>query len=570
VLEAGRRFDTSSLPRTSWDVRRFLWAPFLGCFGIQRVHFLRDVVVLAGAGVGGGSLNYANTLYEPMVGFYDDRQWADLADWRSELAPHYDQAKRMLGATENPVMTPADQALLEVAGDMGVAASFRMAPVGVAFGPAGTPPGATLGDPYFAGAGPSRRSCLQCGECMTGCRHGAKNTLLTNYLYLAERAGAVVIPLTTARSVQPIAGGGWEVGTVATGWPGAWRRRRQLRAEHVVLAAGAFGTQQLLHAMVMEARLPDLSPRLGQLTRTNSESLLGAIVARRRPHPDFSRGVAITSSFHPEPGTHVEPVRYGRGSNMMGLFGTLLVDGPDGSETRRPGWRRLLGAVARQPMAFVHQLDLRAWSERTVIALVMQARDNSMTVSAQRRGMGGYRLTTRQGHGQPNPTWLPVGHDVARRLAAKIGGGPSGTWGEIFGVPMTAHFLGGCAIGASASEGVIDQWHRVFGYPGLHVVDGSAMPANPGVNPSLTITAMAERAFAYWPNRGETDPRPAPAPGQTGWPPPSPARTAPGATPAAPAPVPPRWPVVPAGAPGELRPAREPNASERHGRSWRR
>jgi cholesterol oxidase len=396
---------------------------------------------------------------------------------------------------------------------------------------------------------------------MTGCRHGAKNTLLTNYLYLAERAGAVVIPLTTARSVRPIAGGGWEVGAVATGWSVAWRRRRRLRAEHVVLAAGVLGTQQLLHAMVMEAKLPDLSPRLGQLTRTNSESLLGAIVARRRPHPDFSRGVSITSSFYPEPGTHVEPVRYGRGSNLMGLFGTLLVDGPDGSETRPPGGRRFLRAVARQPMAFVHQLDLRAWSERTVIALVMQARDNSLTVLARRRLMGGYRLTTRQGHGRPNPTWLPLGHDVARRLAAKIGGVPSGTWGELFGVPMTAHFLGGCAIGASAAEGVIDQWHRVFGYPGLHVVDGSAMPANPGVNPSLTITAMAERAFAYWPNHGETDPRPAPVGGQTATPPASAARTAPGATPCRPGPVFPRRPIVPAGAPGELVAARDPSAN---------
>ncbi len=332
---------------------------------------------------------------------------------------------------------------------------------------------------------------------MTGCRHGAKNTLLVNYLYLAERAGAVVVPMTTARSVQPMAGGGWEVGTVATGWSGVGGRGRRLRAEHVVLAAGAFGTQQLLHAMVMEAKLPDLSSRLGRLTRTNSESLLGAVAARGRPGPDFSRGIAITSSFYPEPGTHVEPVRYGRGSNMMGLFGTLLVDGPHGSETRHPGWRRFLRAVARQPLAFFRQLDLRAWSERTVIALVMQARDNSLTVSAQPRLLGGYRLKTRQGHGRPNPTWLPVGHDVARVLAAKIGGRPSGTWGEIFGVPMTAHFLGGCAIGASATEGVIDQWHRVFGYQGLHIVDGSAMPANPGVNPSLTITAMAERAFAY-------------------------------------------------------------------------
>jgi cholesterol oxidase len=549
VLEAGRRFDASSLPRTSWDIRRFLWAPFLGCFGIQRVHFLRDVVVLAGAGVGGGSLNYANTLYEPTVGFYDDPQWAGLADWRSELAPFYDQAKRMLGATENPSLTPADQAMREVAGEMGASHTFRMAPVGVAFGPPGTPPGTQLGDPYFAGAGPARRSCLECGECMTGCRHGAKNTLLTNYLYLAERAGAVVLPLTTAGSVQPVAGGGWEVGAVATGWAGAWRRRRLLRAEHVVLAAGAFGTQKLLQGMVLQSKLPRLSPRLGQLTRTNSESLLGAVAPLRRPHPDFSRGVAITSSFHPEPGTHVEPVRYGKGSNLMGLFGTLLVDGPaglvdgpDGRDGARRGWGRLARAVARHPLAFVGQFDLRAWSERTVIALVMQAQDNSLSVYAERRPLTGCRLKTRPGHGRPNPTWLPVGHDVVRRLASRIGGNPSGTWGEVFGVPMTAHFLGGCAIGASVSDGVVDQWHRVFGYPGLHIVDGSAVPANPGVNPALTITALAERAFAFWPNRGGPDPRP-----PLGQPVPVPG----------PGVVVPRWPVVPAGAAGELRLAKK-------------
>jgi cholesterol oxidase len=486
-LEAGRRFDASSLPRTSWDIRRFLWAPLLGCFGIQRVHFLRHVVVLAGAGVGGGSLNYANTLCEPMeAGFYDDPQWAALADWRSELAPYYDQAKRMLGATENPTMTPSDEAMLEVASEMGVAGSFQMASVGVTFGPPGTLPGAPLADPYFAGAGPSRRSCLECGECMTGCRHGAKNTLPTNYLYLAERAGAVIMPLTTARSVQPGAEGGWEVGTVATGWSGAWRRRRLLRSQHVVLAAGAFGTQQLLHAMAMEAKLPDLS----------------------------------------------------------------WVDGPDGERTRPPGWWRFLRAVVRQPGAFFRQFDLRAWSERTVIALIMQSRDNSLSVSARRRLLGGCRLTTRQAHGRPNPAWLPVGHDVARRLAARNGGSPSGTWGEIFGVPMTAHFLGGCAIGASAADGVIDQWHRVFGYEGLHVVDGSAMPANPGVNPSLTITAMAERAFAYWPNRGQADPRPAPVRGRLATP------TLPPTTQAWPHPVFPYRPVVPAGAAGELRQAR--------------
>jgi cholesterol oxidase len=560
VLEAGRRFDPSTLPRSSWDVRRFLWAPRLGCFGIQRIHFLRHVVVLAGAGVGGGSLNYANTLYEPLDAFYADPQWSSLADWRRVLAPYYDQAKRMLGVTTNPFLTPADEAMQAVAAQMGAAETFRMAPVGVLFGPPGSPVGAAVGDPFFGGAGPGRRTCVQCGECMTGCRWGAKNTLLTNYLYLAERAGATVVPLTTVRSLQPLAGGGWRVATAPTGWRRSGHpdrgHRRSLTAEHVVLAAGTYGTQRLLHGLALAGGLPKLSPRLGSLTRTNSESLLGAVVPHGRRHPDFSRGVAITSSFYPEPGAHVEPVRYGHGSNAMGLLGTLLVDGlgavagategtggsegPGGSEgAGGPGWRRLLSAVARQPGALGRQLDVRSWSERTVIALVMQARDNSLTLFAKRGWFGGARLSSRQGHGQPNPSWLPVGHEVVRRLATQMGGEPAGTWGEIFGVPMTAHFLGGCVMGASPAEGVVDPWHRAYGYQGLHIVDGSAVPANPGVNPALTITALAERAFSHWPNRGEADPRP--APGELG-------RRVDDIDV-----IEPRAPAVPRGAPGELR-----------------
>ena len=383
VLEAGRRFDAATLPRSSWDVRRFLWAPLLGCLGVQRVHFLRDVVVLAGAGVGGGSLNYANTLYEPLPAFYEDPQWAGIADWRSELAPYYAQAKRVLGVVDNPSLTPADEAMRAVAVEMGVGATFRTTPVGVFFGPPGSQPGASHADPFFGGAGPARQVCRQCGECMTGCRYGAKNTLLTNYLHLAERAGAVVVPLTTVRSLEPRSGGGWLVGTDRTTKFGAGPRlagRGTLTAGQVVLAAGALGTQKLLQTMALEGKLPELSPRLGELTRTNSESLLGSTVPSGRPHPDFSRSVAITSSFFPEPGTHAEPVRYGHGSNMMGLFGTLLVSG----RSHGPSWASWLATAVRDPRALLRSLDLRAWSERTVIALVMQSHDNSLTLSAKR------------------------------------------------------------------------------------------------------------------------------------------------------------------------------------------
>jgi cholesterol oxidase len=498
VLEAGRRFADDEFARTSWDVRKFLWAPRLGCLGIQRIHRLPDVTVLAGAGVGGGSLVYANTLYPPDDAFYDDPQWCDVADWRTELAPHLETARRMLGVVTNPTVTPSDEVMREVAQQMGVGHTFRLTPVGVFFGEG---PGVRSPDPFFGGAGPERTGCLQCGSCMTGCRYGAKNTLPKNYLWLAEGAGAEVLPLTTVTAVRPL-GDGWAVDTARTG---AWRARRTARtvtAGQVVLAAGTYGTQRLLHRMRDTGRLRNLSPRLGELTRTNSESLLGA-TTKRRGWVDYSRGVAITSSFRPEPETHVEPVRYGAGSNLMGLLSTVLTDG-GGPRARALTW---LAELARHPVRAARTLWVRGWSQRTVIALVMQSLDNSLVVSG-RRGLLGWRLTSRHGHGEPNPTWIPAGNEAVRRMAAVMGGEPGGSWLDLTGSPVTAHFLGGVTIGADAEHGVVDGWHRVFGHPGLHVVDGSTVSANVGANPSLTITAQAERAMAFWPVRGEPDPRP--------------------------------------------------------------
>lgn len=497
VLEAGRRFSDEELPRTSWELRKFLWAPALGFFGMQRIHLLRNVAILAGSGVGGGSLVYANTLYEPPEAFFRDPAWADITDWRAELAPYYARAKRMLGVNLNPTMTPADEVMKAVAEEMGAGDTFHPTPVGVFFGE----PGKEVPDPYFGGAGPSRRGCIQCGECMTGCRHGAKNKLTVNYLYLAERRGAQVFPLRTVTAIRP-EGEGYVVETLRTGPPIGRRERATFRAGQVVLAAGTYGTQQLLHRMVASGDLPHLSPMLGRLTRTNSESLAGS--TSRRRDVDYTRGVAITSSFHPDPHTHVEPVRYGRGSNAMGLLATLATEGGG----RPPRWLTWCGQVLRHPVQFARTFDLRHWSERTIIALTMQSLDNSITVVPRRRLRGGIRLSSRQGHGAPNPTWLPVAGEVARRIAARIGGHPGGTVTEIVNVPMTAHFIGGCPIGASAATGVVDPYHRAFGHSGLHVVDGSTVCANPGVNPSLTITAQAERAMAFWPNRGGDDPRP--------------------------------------------------------------
>ncbi len=532
VLEAGARFDDDDFAATSWDLPRFLFAPALGCYGIQRIHALSDCLVLAGAGVGGGSLVYANTLYEPPDAFYDDPGWRDLTDWKAELAPHYDQARRMLGVVTNPLRTPADDLMERVATDLGVQDTFRPTPVGVLFGDPGRPGGDRVEDPFFGGAGPSRRTCQACGECMTGCRHGAKNTLVKNYLHLAERLGVKVLPLTTVTRVRPRAGGGYEV-TVRYTKARLSRPAvtRVLTAEHVVLAAGALGTQRLLHRMRDEGHLPSLSARLGHLSRTNSESILGAVAPDRSV--DYSTGVAITSSFHPDPDTHVEPVRYGRGSNAMALLQTALVDW----DSDGPSLRAWLRALWRQRRDLARAIDLRHWSERTVIALVMQSLDNSITTSGRRRRVTRrWQLTSRQGHGTPNPTWIPAGHDVTRRMADLLGGVPGGSVGEPFKMPLTAHFIGGCAIGAGPDTGVVDGYQRAFGHPGLHVVDGSAVSANLGVNPSLTITAQAERAMSFWPNRGEPDPRPPLG---------SPYRRL--------GPVPPRSPAVPAQAPGALR-----------------
>ncbi|GAA1151168.1 GMC oxidoreductase [Ornithinicoccus hortensis] len=532
VLEAGARFADEDFARTSFDLRRYLFRPGLGCYGIQRIDVLDDVMVLSGAGVGGGSLVYANTLYEPLQEFYDDPQWRHITDWRSELAPYYDQAARMLGVVPNPRHTPADVVLQQVAGEMGVGDTFRAAPVGVCFGPAGAAPGETVPDPYFGGAGPSRAACRQCGECMTGCRHNAKNTLVKNYLHLAEGLGAQVRPLTTVTRVRPTATG-YQV-TVRDTRP-LRRGTRVLRADQVVLAASALGTQRLLHTMKRTGDLPDLSARLGELSRTNSESIIGAMrPAGSGPgHPDFSEGVAITSSFHPDAQTHVEPVRYGHGSNAMSLLQTVLTDG----DTGRPRWQEWLRQLWRQRRALLDLYDLRHWSERTVIALVMQSLDNSVTTYPRRsRLTRRWVLGTRQGHGAANPSWIPAGNEAVRRIARIVGGRPGGNIGEQFDRPLTAHFLGGCVIGEDAAHGVIDPYHRVHGYPGLHVVDGSAVSANLGVNPSLTITAQAERAMALWPNRGEPDPRPEP-----------------GEPYAVTRPVPPVRPAVPGPAPGALR-----------------
>ena len=532
VIEAGARFEDDDLPETSFETSKYLFRPEVGCYGIQRIDALRDCLIVSGAGVGGGSLVYANTLYEPLPAFYDDPQWSHITDWRTELAPYYDQAKRMLGVVENPLRTPSDEVMEKVATEMGVADTFHPTPVGVFFGGPGAGMGQAVDDPFFGGAGPERRTCTGCGSCMTGCRHNAKNTLVKNYLYLAERNGARVMPLTTVTRVRPRDGGGYDVHVRYTkAKVDRAISRRVLTAEQVVFSAAALGTQRLLHKMRDEGHLPRVSERLGHLARTNSEQIGGVIAPDLSV--DYSQGVAITSSFHPDASTHIEPVRYGPGSNFMALLQSVLTDG-DGDQ---PRWRTWLREMWRQRRDVPQLYDMKHWSERTVIALVMQSVDNSITTYTKRIPFTRKRyVTSKQGHGLPNPTWIPAGNEAIRIMARIMDGMPGGAVGDAFNMPLTAHFIGGCAIGDSAETGVIDAYQRLYGHPGLHVVDGSAVTANLGVNPSLTITAQAERAMAFWPNKGEPDQRPALGSAYRRL-----------------EPVPPAAPVVPEDAPGALR-----------------
>ena len=497
VLEAGRRYRTGEFAKTNWDLKRFLWGPRLGLYGIQRLDLLSNVLVLSGAGVGGGSLVYANTHYEPHDAFYTDPQWGSITDWKRELAPFYALAKRMLGVVEATADTPADDVMRAIAKRLDVEDTFRPTPVAVYFGE----PGVEVDDPYFGGAGPRRAGCTLVGACMVGCNNNAKNTLDKNYLHLAENAGAVVHADTEVTDVEQRPDGRWRVTTQKPG-PRSGRNRSDFIADQVVFSAGALGTTRLLLKLIETGRLPGVSDQAGQLVRTNSEVLLGATA--RGTDVDYSQGVAITSSIHPEPHTHIEPVRYPRGSSAMGLLATILTDGGPGL----PRPIRYLANIVAHPIRWLKSMSLRRWAERSVILLVMQSYDNSLRL-IRKRGIFGTRVVSRQGHGDPNPTYIPIANEAARIAAEAMGGEAMSAINEVLlNRPTTAHILGGATIGADASSGVIDAYHRVFGHSGLHVVDGAAIGANLGVNPSLSITAMAERAMAMWPNKGDTDPRP--------------------------------------------------------------
>ncbi len=486
MLEKGRRFAPEDFPRSNWDLRRWRWMPRLGFRGLFKMTFLRHLTVLSGVGVGGGSLVYANTLPTPRDEFFRAPGWAHLADWRAELAPHYATALRMLGATENPHLGPADQAVRAIGRDLGREEGFRPVRVAVFFGE----PGKTVPDPYFGGEGPPRTGCTLCGGCMIGCRHGAKNSLDRNYLWLAERRGLRIEADTEVTWVRPRPEGGFEV-EARQGRSRLHRRRVRFTARNVVFAGGVLGTVPLL--LRLRARpdgLPRLSPRVGDRVRTNSEALIGVTTLRR--DLDLSRGIAITSILHTDEHSHLEPVRYPSGSGFFRLLMAPLVAG----ERAPVRVLRTLLALARRPLRYLKAYLVRDWARSTVILLFMRTLEGTLRL----RLRGGGRLSSSLAGGPAPTASMPEAADLARRMAERIDGVEATLATEtLLGTPTTAHILGGACMGASPEEGVVDARHRAFGYEGLYVVDGSAVSANPGVNPSLTITALAERAMSLVP-----------------------------------------------------------------------
>jgi cholesterol oxidase len=491
VLESGRRFADDELPRSTWDLRRYFYAPRLGLRGIFRLSTFRDVTVVSGAGVGGGSLGYANTLYRAPRRFYEDPGWASLNDWEHALAPHYDEAERMLGVTTVEADDPADRLLREYGHEIGADDTYAKTRVGVFFGE----PGVTVPDPYFGGEGPDRSGCILCGRCMVGCPHNAKNTLVKNYLWFAERKGAEVFPEHEVVDVRPAgAPDGSEGYIVTTERPGAWlrKRRRTFKTRGVVLAAGALGTNKLLARAKLSGSLPRVSDFLGKDVRTNSEAILAVTLPKESV--DLIQRVAISSSVYPDPDTHIETVTYGDAGDSMAMLYTLMVG--DGTRVTRP--LKLLATLFRHPVKALKTISPVGWSRRTIIVLVMQTLDNAIALRPKRSLIGGVRLTTAQDPDQPNPTFIPAANKFAAWLEKRTGGiAQSSIMEAVMNTPSTAHILGGAVIGANPSCGVVDARQRVFGYENLLVCDGSAIPANVGVNPSLTITALAEHAMSY-------------------------------------------------------------------------
>jgi cholesterol oxidase len=492
IVEEGKRWRSEDFPASNWNLRKFLWLPRLGCHGIQRLDWLGDVLVMGGVGVGGGSLLYANTLMAPPAEAFA-RGWPG-GDMRQRLAPHFETARRMLGATAPPALWPAEEHLRDFARSLGREAHFSQPEVGILFGAKG---GETVADPYFDGRGPERSTCQLCGGCMVGCRHNAKNTLDKNYLFLAEKLGVRILSETRAIGIEPDGQGGYVVQTRRSlGWSSS--PRGGLRAGHVVVAGGALGTVELLLACRAAGTLPNLSPALGQFTRTNSEIICGA--RSRGNQVDHSQGIAIACDLQADGDTHIQIVRYPARSDLMGLLGTQAADGA----RRLPRVLRWLARCLLHPLDLLRNAVPFGWARRTVVVLAMQSLDSALTlVRAKRWGLG-RNLRSRRAEGAPPiPTYLPIANQAARHVASGMGGFALNAINEVvLGVPITAHILGGARMADGPEQGVVDGACRVFGHAGLWVVDGAAIPVNLGANPSLTITALAEHAMSLIPAKG--------------------------------------------------------------------
>jgi len=483
VLEKGKRYESQDFPRTNWNLRKNLWIPQLGLYGIWNLSLLRHAFILHGTGVGGGSLNYCNQLLVPPDEVFEKPGWG-LGDWKARLAPFYDRAKRMLGPNPSPQVGKADEILAEIGKEIRGQDTFHINDVGVFFGE----PDKTVPDPYFNGEGPERTGCTFCGACMIGCPVGSKNTLDKNYLYLAEhKYGVKIFPETEVTGVRPL-DDGYEVLTKKS--TGILHAKKTFKAYGVVFSGGVMGSVKLLLACKSKGLLPRLSPQLGNFVRTNSEALLGVKANDR--NADYSDQISITSGIYPDESTHVEIVRFNKGSDLIGLLGTLLTDGGG----RIPRVVRFLGNVVRHPWAFLKSLSPFGWGARTPILLVMQTVENYMHFDYKRRWwrFGKRSMNSSLGPGTKKvPSYIPVANEIARRMGEKMDGQPLSSWPEVlFDVPTTAHILGGDVMGETKETGVVDFKGEIHGYPNLYVVDGSNVPVNLGVNPALTITAVAE------------------------------------------------------------------------------
>lgn len=501
VMEKGRRWNPDNLPKTGWDIANWIWRPALGLRGFFNMAFFRHAVVLQGCAVGGGSITYANTMLVPPREAWKNGSWATLADWETELRPHYDRAKKMLGVAENRIMGPGDYLLKRTAEATGTGGSFYPTSVAVCQPPDGEEGGKTVPDPYFGGAGPERATCNACGGCMMGCRHNSKNTLDKNYLYFAEKRGARIFAETEVVDVRPLGGlddgsGGYEVFAIRRDGANGNNRER-FTCKGVVFAASALGTMELLFKLKERGSLPRISEALGNDVRTNAESLVGLRIPGSRE--DFSRGVAIGSGVHIGDNTHIEAVRYPKGADTMALTTTIMTGGRPGHSRILPWLAKLLGAFVKNPLLPFRLVLPFRWAEETVIFLCMRTVDHRITMRWRRNWFWPFGKTL-SSCGPKIPAYIPAANEFAFTAAKHEGGVAMSMVTEIlFDVPTTAHILGGCVMAETAAEGVIDHRHRVFGYENMLVCDSSAVSANLGVNPALTICALTERAMEFIP-----------------------------------------------------------------------